>query len=349
MKPITQAENARPEPKQDPPQNHDLIHILLTALVIIFGLLAWLGFGKHSPEKEVENPCASGHHWMDASCTFPQTCITCGFQNGAAPGHQWLAASCETPETCALCGKTNGEAMGHQWQEANYTNPQTCSVCGSTVGSAMEHPEITLANSLRKELNICLSNLSEQQFGERHYGTEHFRVHDIQSMDMAVLLQFLFEHRHTNNRTIRSRTNSDGELYMTVDEINGPMQRLFGRTVTAEEAAALGFYTVGNTVYGQINTSLWHNRLSLTDTVRDLGNGCYEVEFRIFETDDQYCELNFTGVITEADLYEYTVEEAYSDTSLYYYRNGIALVKPTKVGSVDTFQILTYQILEPSA
>lgn len=64
-------------------------------------------------EPEVENPCeASGHTWIDATCT--------------------------ESKICSVCGETEGEALGHTLTEANYQQAPTCEVCGETVGEPLK-------------------------------------------------------------------------------------------------------------------------------------------------------------------------------------------------------------------
>lgn len=79
------------------------------------------------------------HHYLEATCTAPQTCEMCGATKGEALGHTWIDANCTTPKTCSVCGETDGEALGHTWIEANCTTAKTCSVCGETEGVALGH------------------------------------------------------------------------------------------------------------------------------------------------------------------------------------------------------------------
>ncbi len=51
--------------------------------------------------------------------------------------HEWVDATCTEPKTCATCGETEGEPLGHSWEDATYQKPKTCSVCGATEGEAI--------------------------------------------------------------------------------------------------------------------------------------------------------------------------------------------------------------------
>lgn len=44
---------------------------------------------------------ATGHDWMQATCTEAKSCATCGATEGVAKGHNWKGA------TCSVCGYSN--------------------------------------------------------------------------------------------------------------------------------------------------------------------------------------------------------------------------------------------------
>ena len=51
------------------------------------------------------------HEWVEATCTAPKTCKTCGAIEGEALGHDWKEATTEAPKTCSRCGATEGEKL----------------------------------------------------------------------------------------------------------------------------------------------------------------------------------------------------------------------------------------------
>lgn len=79
------------------------------------------------------------HNWLDANCTDPMVCSSCGEINGVAKGHAWKEATCTESRTCSACGKTEGFAKGHSWKSATCTVPKTCTTCKKTEGSAKGH------------------------------------------------------------------------------------------------------------------------------------------------------------------------------------------------------------------
>ena len=51
--------------------------------------------------------------------------------------HEWVEATCTAPKTCKTCGETEGEALGHDWKEATTEAPKTCTRCGATEGEKL--------------------------------------------------------------------------------------------------------------------------------------------------------------------------------------------------------------------
>jgi len=112
--------------------------------------------------------CTHNHEWVEATCTEPQTCSTCGETEGNPLGHDyqgstctslgacircgesgggylphnWLEATCTEPERCSMCGKKHhwySVSLGHEWEEATCTTPKTCSRCGTTDGEPQHY------------------------------------------------------------------------------------------------------------------------------------------------------------------------------------------------------------------
>ncbi len=124
---------------------------LLLALMMLLSLLAACGQHEHEwidatcTEPETCATCGEtrgeplGHRWKSGSCTEPETCLRCGETRGTSGSHDWLPATCDKPETCSVCGATQGEALGHDWLGASCEAPDTCSRCGATQGEPLGH------------------------------------------------------------------------------------------------------------------------------------------------------------------------------------------------------------------
>ena len=111
----------------------------------------------------VIEPCEGNHSWIDATCTEPKHCATCGTIEGEALGHDWevttpeVPAVCETPGTTAIetcqregCGTaenptTQGGATipapGHDWHKVMDTKQPTCTEEGETLYTCYTCPE----------------------------------------------------------------------------------------------------------------------------------------------------------------------------------------------------------------
>ena len=92
------------------------------------------------------------HSWVDATCTAPKTCATCGETEGEALGHKYEGVVTDpdctnggyTTYTCSACGDQyvadQTDALGHNYESVvtaptcttgGYTT-YTCSVCGGS-------------------------------------------------------------------------------------------------------------------------------------------------------------------------------------------------------------------------
>jgi len=95
------------------------------------------------------------HSWVDATCTEPKTCSSCGETEGSANGHSWKAATCAAPKTCSVCQETEGAAKSHNWKAATCTAPKTCSGCGATEGAAKGHNWKAATCTAPKICSVC--------------------------------------------------------------------------------------------------------------------------------------------------------------------------------------------------
>ena len=99
--------------------------------------------------------CGHEHEWIDATCTEPKTCKTCGATEGDPAGHKWKEATCTEPKTCTVCGATEGDLAEHTWEEATCKAPKTCTVCGKTEGEPLEHDWEEATCTKQKTCKVC--------------------------------------------------------------------------------------------------------------------------------------------------------------------------------------------------
>ncbi|MBR3767668.1 MAG: hypothetical protein IKL10_05455, partial [Clostridia bacterium] len=75
--------------------------------------------GEAVLEVEWEPTCEeTGRYKYNYYCTVCEKFLKFDRVDIPALGHNWEEATCTTPETCLTCGKTNGEAVGHVMGEA---------------------------------------------------------------------------------------------------------------------------------------------------------------------------------------------------------------------------------------
>ena len=104
---------------------------------------------------------ATGHNYVDATCTAPKTCSACGVTEGEAKGHDYAEGNCTTPKTCKVCGEKSGEAAGHSWIEATCTAPKTCTVCGTQEGELGSHQDVKGYCAICGKQVSCYADLEE--------------------------------------------------------------------------------------------------------------------------------------------------------------------------------------------
>lgn len=63
------------------------------------------------PTATPEPTPAHVHEWIEATCTQPMTCATCGETTGDLAAHEFMAATLNLPKHCVICGYTEGEAL----------------------------------------------------------------------------------------------------------------------------------------------------------------------------------------------------------------------------------------------
>lgn len=97
------------------------------------------------------------HHWKDATCTEPQTCVDCGKTKGEPLGHDLVEATCQHPAICKVCGAEVGINALHRYSPATCTEPKTCIVCGHTAlfSSPLGHQWVEANCYLPKTCSVC--------------------------------------------------------------------------------------------------------------------------------------------------------------------------------------------------
>lgn len=118
--------------------------------------------------------------------------------------HTWVDADCTTPKTCKTCGKTEGEALGHtpEADDGDCTTPVICSACEAVMEEANEdhHFIYELKNSSENE-NVFMNKC------------EH-----CQSPDQTSTVTIIIEHGSVALTELRGKENEPVFLFTDPDE-----------------------------------------------------------------------------------------------------------------------------------
>ncbi|MBE5764759.1 MAG: hypothetical protein E7339_04050 [Clostridiales bacterium] len=127
--------------------------------------------------------CGGEHEWVDATCTAPRTCLTCGETKGEPLGHSWDQEVCGTAKNCTVCGEV--EAFDHvvvvdakvdaTCEEDGLTEGSHCSICNTVIVAqevipALGHNFVYTSNEdgthvvtcLNDEAHNCVANCSKE-------------------------------------------------------------------------------------------------------------------------------------------------------------------------------------------
>lgn len=94
-------------------------------------------------------PTCTGGGRMEYDCT---KCDHTYGQTIAATGHRFIEASCTAPKTCVVCSQTEGNALGHQYQEG------LCTRCGQADPNAPR--EVTYTVTVRSDKGAAIEGVS---------------------------------------------------------------------------------------------------------------------------------------------------------------------------------------------
>lgn len=193
-------------------------------------------------------------------------------------------------------------------------------------------------------INIFLSNFSEQSFAEYHPVTFEplSGGFDAAEPDPMLLVQFCYFYNRINSYE-HHLTDIEGQCYyVTFDRINENLQRFFGLTLSWEEFQNCGLDIRGDRACWPLADGDTYFDITVADTMMDLGDGTYEVEFTIYSADWEYAEAG--GGITRKDIYGLSGAEAKDFAHVEFRRTGKAIVRDYENGDFKSYQLIRYQV-----
>ena len=225
--------------------------------------------------------------------------------------------------------------------------------------------EISLSDEQRYELNIFLSNFSEQNFHTiikwdevsntvRYLPGEFFDASAADPMDLAY---FTWLYAKINANAAQMVTYEDYYYYgVDIATLNRYAMRFFNRTLdlsqiyTGEwnEYTGYSIVTVGDMVCRPAADGETYSCLSVAEHLYDLGDGTMWVEFVVYEATDYGSEgITSIGGVNNKDIYYITAEEAARHPDLERRIWGEAIVRPYTMDSGrETYQLITYELYE---
>ena len=228
------------------------------------------------------------------------------------------------------------------------TEPEETSPPEETAGSEHNDEEetepeevltpVTLSSESQYNINIFLSNFSEQHFCE-----DTFEGFYAEGASAERLVDFVIMYKTINNASaLAQRKNSDGEVYITLDEMNTIADRFFDRTVTISDIQSAGYRTYGQKIYWVPESGVAYDHMTVADGVWLREDGTYYVEFTIYTASGQY--HSGTGAITNKNVYYLTPSQAASSDDLRTYLHGTAIVRTYNYNGRNTYQIISYNL-----
>lgn len=212
--------------------------------------------------------------------------------------------------------------------------------------------QVELSEKGRYEINIFLSNFSEQQFRDTYWYPEsddsEFRSADA---DVYEILFFVWNNLNYNSDNSES-IEKDGNYYtgIPLDSINARSERFFGRSLTKEDVENTGgdFRMIKGMVCRPEAFGDTYMEMTVVDALYDLGDGTMRAEFTVYTPtiEAEIDGITSTGGINSKEIYYYTPEQVVKSGYFEPYRKGVALVVPkTLSNGRESYELVTYELL----
>lgn len=205
--------------------------------------------------------------------------------------------------------------------------------------------QVELTENGRYEINIFLSNFSEQGFAEVGF----FRSADA---DLYNLLHFVWCNVRYNTRECKTVEKGSEYYYgIPLESINKRAQRFFGRSITGADIENAGpeFRLIDGMVCCPPADGDTYMEMTVADALYDLGDGTMRADFTVYTPTlkAEYDGVTSVGGINEKFIYYYTPQEAVDSGYFEPYATGTALVKPkTLDNGRESYELVTYEIIE---
>lgn len=209
--------------------------------------------------------------------------------------------------------------------------------------------EVHMDADTQYNINIFLSNFSEQWFAEHHpiTGEPMPQGFDAATPDPALLVHFAQFYNRINSWE-NYHTDPEGQCYyVTYDRVAENCRRFFGLELSYEDFQNCGLDIRGDRACMPLADGDTYMEMTIADTMTDLGDGTYQVDFTIYTVDWEYAEAG--GGITRKEIYGLSGTQAAESPHLERYKTGTALVRDYENGDFASYQLIRYQVEVPEA
>lgn len=190
---------------------------------------------------------------------------------------------------------------------------------------------VTLTSSEQYEINLFLSNFSEQ----------HFPNYDSNNYSDDQLIQFTYIYTRVNRRDAQYYEGS--YTCMNLDDINYAYQRFFNKTFAPEEGRTYAKYYLyeNGKLKAPSADGASYGILTVVDSLTQNPDGTYDVTFKNYE----FSEFNTAGnMIPSKDYYYMTAEQAESSTEMRCIETGTAVVQRKDPSVSHSYFLIKYDV-----
>lgn len=184
-----------------------------------------------------------GHTYSGQTCTGVDKCIVCGAIVPAS-GHVWVDATCTSPMTCGKCGETKGEPIEHTLENG------ICTLCGEVIEK--EESSLTKSGTGSQTIKDIKIGYDFYSLHIAHQGSGQFELKMTDSTGASAILV------HTSGKyegtvliygasPLTFIITADGDWAYEIDKIEAEEGTRFsgtGDSVTPKFSAASGSYHI---------------------------------------------------------------------------------------------------------
>lgn len=210
---------------------------------------------------------------------------------------------------------------------------------------------VELTPEARHEINVFLSNFSEQWFHEDFIWFEDAASEQFLSSQAGIpeILGFAWLHAkiHFDSELEVVTIDEDSYYSFSLSLLDSISQRFFGRALTEADLTTLGseyYFLLDSQVCGPATDGESYMNITVTESMYDLLDGTIQAEFSIYDA------WEFFLSDSKRDPYTLTSEQAQNDPALALHLKGVAVLRPHTLGDGQaSHQLVSYELYAPDS